>query len=171
MIVISIKGKTLKILLISVMVAAFSIGIYNYASYKTERDNPAMTAFLALPAIKVRGGAEVEIFDIKKGRVVETLPSDAAIQKKAREYLEGITEIYGKARPIPPRGYMIKIPLERTFVLNNRWMNNGVDEVVVIVPEKEAILYLMVFDDKNRPFFFIFEGNREELMKTFDFLQ
>ena len=76
---------------------------------------------------------QVEIFDIKQEQVVKTRPVTPAIEKEAKTYLTNITDLYRKASPIPKEGFMIKIPLEPAVQIQNQWMNEPVDQVIVVV--------------------------------------
>jgi hypothetical protein len=110
----------------------------------------------------------VEVLSIEHNRVIKTVPSNPTIQKEGEKYLNGITDIYRKFRVIPNEGYMIKIPLEPSVTIQNQWMNDLVNEVIIIVGEQEEP-YLMVFDDENSPRFFIFKGDIDVLLKTLNF--
>jgi hypothetical protein len=111
----------------------------------------------------------VELFDIQKDTVTETVPHNSKIQKAATEYLNGINQNYVKVNPIPKSGYMVRIPLEPPIQVKNKWINELVDEVIIILT-KEDQPYLMIFDDENNPHFFYFKGNTETLSQTFNTL-
>jgi hypothetical protein len=63
---------------------------------------------------------------------------------------------------------MVKIPLERSFPLENKWVNALIDEVIIIIPEDEKP-YLLIFDDENKPYFFTFETKIDTLLNTLSF--
>jgi hypothetical protein len=123
--------------------------------------------FLYCPSTHAHGIKNVELFDIQKDTVTQVVSSNTFFQKAAKDYLHGINGIYVKVRPIPNQGYMIKIPLEPSVQINNEWINDLVDEVIIIFTKDEKP-YLMVFDDENNPHFFHFQGNTDILVKTFN---
>ncbi|MBO9130751.1 hypothetical protein [Bacillus sp. 165] len=113
-------------------------------------------------------GKRVEIFDIKQKRVIQFVESSPDIQKEAERFLKGITDIYKKFDPIPAEGYMIRIPLEPSVMVQNQWMDALVNEVVVIFP-KEGTPFLLVFDDENTTYFFIFNEDTDALLRYLKF--
>jgi hypothetical protein len=123
--------------------------------------------FLYSPSNNAQGIKNVELFDIQKDSVTQVVPSNPFFQKAAKDYLNGINGIFVKVKPIPNQGYMIKIPLEPSIQINNEWINDLVDEVIIIFTKDETP-YLMVFDDENNPHFFHFQGNTNKLVKTFN---
>jgi hypothetical protein len=123
--------------------------------------------FLYSPSTNAQGIKNVEFFDIQKDSVTQIVPTSAVFQKAAEDYLKGINGIYVKVKPIPSQGYMVKIPLEPSVQINNEWINELVDEVIIIFTKEEPP-YLMVFDDENNPHFFHFQGNTDIIAKTFN---
>jgi hypothetical protein len=108
----------------------------------------------------------IEIFDINKGCVTKKFKSNPAIQKEVQNYLKRITSIYVKFKPIPDKGYMIKIPLKPSVRVKSEWLNDRIHQVIIIFPKQENP-YLLVLDDKSRPLFFNFEGNATEYFNTY----
>ncbi|MFC3882284.1 hypothetical protein ACFOU2_01565 [Bacillus songklensis] len=123
---------------------------------------------LFTPHVMAQNNKNVEVLNIEHNRVIKTVASNPAIQKEGEKYLNRITDIYRKFRVIPNEGYMIKIPLEPSVAIQNQWMNDLVNEVIIIVGEQEEP-YLMVFDDENNPRFFTFKGDIDVLLKALNF--
>ncbi|MCD4838876.1 hypothetical protein LRS37_08310 [Neobacillus sedimentimangrovi] len=124
--------------------------------------------FLFLSTNALAQTNQVEIFDIEKGKVVQLVPTSSEIQKEASTFLQGISGVYTKVRPIPEKGYMIKVPLEPSIMVDNQWFKGLVDEVVIIFPEQEKT-FLMVFDDENRLHFYHFDGNTDRFLNILHF--
>jgi hypothetical protein len=122
--------------------------------------------FLYSSSIHAQGIKNVELYDIQKDSVTQIVPTNAEFQKAAEDYLKGINGIYVKVKPIPNQGYMVKIPLEPSIQINNEWITEPFDEVIIIFTKEEPP-YLMVFDDENNPHFFHFQGNTDLIVKTF----
>ncbi|QOY35490.1 hypothetical protein AWH56_022845 [Anaerobacillus isosaccharinicus] len=108
------------------------------------------------------------IFNIEKDEIIKTVPTSSLVQKEIENYIVEINNVVRKFNPIPEKGYMIKIPLEPSIQIENKWMNALVDEAVLVIPEGEDP-YLLIFNDENNPFFFTFEGKIDELLKLLNF--
>ena len=121
--------------------------------------------FLASTSVSAESSLNIEIFDINKGGVVMRVPTNSFVQEEAKNNLQGITNVYGKFKPIPKEGYMIRIPLEPSIQLQNQWINQAVDQVIILFPVDEKP-FLLVLDDGGKPIFFSFEGKNEALLKT-----
>jgi hypothetical protein len=121
-----------------------------------------------VPNIFAQGTIQLELFNIQQGKVIQTAPSSTAIQQAAKGYLKNIDNIYVKLNPIPEKGVMIKIPLEQSVQIQNKWMNSLVDEIIII-SSKEENPYLLTFDDENHAHVFTFKGgNTDILLETFN---
>ncbi|MGN7296049.1 hypothetical protein [Ferdinandcohnia sp. SAFN-114] len=112
---------------------------------------------------------QIQILDIDQDKVIKTVQlTNADVQQEVEKFLKGITGVYAKYNPIPSNGYMVRIPLEPTIMIRNKWFDDLVDEVTIILPSQEDP-YLMLFNDENQPFFLTFEGNTEKLLEILDF--
>jgi hypothetical protein len=125
---------------------------------------------LLLSSTKVSAAlySNIEIFDINKGCVIKSMLSNQVIQKEVVSYIKGITSIYGKFKPIPKNGFMIKIYLNPSILVENKIINGVIDEVIIIFPQKEKP-FLMVFDDTSKPFFYRFDIKTDNLLKMLNF--
>jgi len=115
-----------------------------------------------------RSGRHIEIFDVCKGSVIKRIGLNSEIQGEAEKYLKSITGMYVRVKAIPDNGHIIKIPLEPPVKVQNKWLDEAVDELFVILPE-ETTPYLLVLDDKGRPLFYTFEGNVNVLLDNLNF--
>lgn len=106
---------------------------------------------------------QIQIFDIDQDKVIKYVQLNTDVQQEVEKFLEGISGVYAKYNPIPNKGFMIRIPLEPNIMVRNKWFDDLVDEVTIILPSQENP-YLMIFDDENKPFFLTFEGNIENLL-------
>lgn len=124
--------------------------------------------FLFVAAVNVQAAAQIEIFDIYKGKVIKSLPAKEGIQKEINKMLSAVTGLYPELKPIPDKGYMVKVPLEPPINLKNQWLDDKVTEVIVIFPEYENP-HLMAFDSKSRTFFFTFKGSVDDFLTEIKF--
>ncbi|CAH2717616.1 hypothetical protein BACCIP111895_04832 [Neobacillus rhizosphaerae] len=111
---------------------------------------------------------QIQIIDIKKGKVIKNVQKNPDLQQEVEKFLEGITGVYVKLNPYPNNGFVIKIPLEPNVTVENQWFNDLLDEVMIIFPVQENP-YLLVFDNENQPYFFKFQGNTSKFLGLLNF--
>ncbi|MFP3886063.1 hypothetical protein U8V97_11350 [Priestia filamentosa] len=104
----------------------------------------------------------VEVFDLTQSKVVKITPTNKVLQKEAEKSIRSITLLSKKVSPLPRKGTLVRIPLDPAVSIKNEWMDDLVDEVIIIFGEREKPL-LMVFTDENRTLFFEFNYNPEEI--------
>jgi hypothetical protein len=118
--------------------------------------------------VNAQSNKNIELLDIEKNEIIKTTPTNSNIQLEAEKIINEIDCVVKKLEPIPDKGYMIKIPLEPSYQLENKWVNALIDEVIFIIPETEKP-FLLTFDDENNPWFFTFQTKIDKLLKTLDF--
>lgn len=99
---------------------------------------------------------------------MKSTPTNPKIQLEAKKIIKEVDDVLKKMNPFPDKGYMVKIPLEPSYQLENKWVNALIDEVIIIIPEDEKP-YLLIFDDENNSYFFTFETKIDTLLNTLDF--
>ncbi|RAS74349.1 hypothetical protein [Priestia endophytica] len=104
----------------------------------------------------------VEVFDLTQSKVVKITPTNKVLQKEAEKSIRSITLLSKKVSPLPRKGALVRIPLDPAVSIRNEWMDDLVDEVIIIFSEREKPL-LMVFTDENRTLFFEFNYNPKEI--------
>ena len=123
---------------------------------------------LNLSIVNAQNNNLVELLDIEKDEVIKTTPTNANVQVETEKIIKEIDGIVKKFKPIPNKGYMIKIPLEPSYQLKNKWINDLIGEIIIIIPEEEDP-YLVTFDDENNPYFFTFDTKISALLNTLEF--
>lgn len=128
-----------------------------------------LTVFLAVFFFNVQtmAATKIEVFHINKGKVVDEVPVSEVIHKHVETILGGITDIYREFEPIPKNGHMVKIPLEPAIKVENEWLNENINEVILIFPEYENP-HIMVFNEENLPYFFLFNASVDGLITELD---
>ncbi|WP_010281266.1 hypothetical protein [Bacillus timonensis] len=111
---------------------------------------------------------QIQIFDINQAKVVKHVAINPNIHQEVETFLKNINGVYVKYNPIPAKGIMIRIPVEPTIMIRNKWFDDLVDEVTIIFPEQEKP-YLMLFDDENKPYFLTFKGNTAKILELMNF--
>ncbi|KYG31703.1 hypothetical protein ACU3L3_19865 [Priestia endophytica] len=104
----------------------------------------------------------VEVFDLTQSKVVKITPTNKVLQKEAEKSIRSITLLSKKVSPLPRKGALVRIPLDPAVSIRNEWMDDLVDEVIIIFGEREKPL-LMVFTDENRTLFFEYNYNPKEI--------
>ena len=107
---------------------------------------------------------QIEIFDIRKEKVVKTIKSNPRVQQEVRKYLNGITTVFAKINPVPSEGFMIKVPLEPSVTVKTPLYEGPVSETIIVFSGRDNP-YLLLFDNKNRLQAFNFRGNTANLLK------
>lgn len=113
---------------------------------------------------------KIEIFDSSKNEVIRQVKLSGKIQELIVTYLNELDGVYAKNNPIPDDCIAIKIPLDPTVKIQNKWLNASVDEVIIIVPKNEQS-FLIAFDDKDNVICFPFKENIDVLLKNLNIKQ
>jgi hypothetical protein len=115
----------------------------------------------SLHAEAATSGAEV--FDIKKGEVIQTIPNSNTLQNQARHWISSISGVAGSFKIEPTEGIAIKIPLTPPYNVTNNWIKGTVTEVVMFVG-KSTTYYptLLVFTKDNHFVAFHIQNHRLE---------
>lgn len=168
---ISLNKKLLKISIIIILIASLFCNYYNFTKnielsnkYRSlmcmanHIDDNNLISYVS--SIDISQNKNIEIFDIKKGEVVKKIESNENIQKEVSNILKQITGVYVKAKPFPNEGYIIRIPLSPPQKVENIWLKNddinSVVQVFILFPIDEDP-FLLILDEKYRPFFYNFD--------------
>jgi len=87
--------------------------------------------------VSAKSSTSIELFDIEKNEVIKVIPTNPEIQLEVEKIINEVDNIVKKLKPIPDKGYMIKIPLEPSLLLENQWVYARIDEVIIINPQVE----------------------------------
>jgi len=110
----------------------------------------------------------VEIFDPKQDKVVKLVRLNEDIHNMVTAWIKDVDGIYGKSNPITNDGYAIRVPLDPEVRIQNKFINELVNNVYIIIPENDAPFFI-IFDDENKLLCYPFKGNINELSKILDF--
>jgi hypothetical protein len=130
----------------------------------TEAPEEILTATNPNPEIS----DEVQIFDVEKGRIVKKLKICAPIQAEAEKILNSVTGLYVKVKPLPPKGYIVKIPINPPLMVQNQFINAPVDNIFIIFTETEPPI-LLLLDENGKPFVYNFSAKTDTLKKYLNF--
>lgn len=126
--------------------------------------------FIFPASIYAKDYNNIEIYDIKKDQLIKTVHSNSEIENLVISYLQGIDGIYAKLNPIPKEGYAIKVSLESPLVLQNEWINNIVDQAIIVLPKEEGPkAFFIIFEKEDKLMCFTFKGDVEVLLEKLQF--
>lgn len=113
---------------------------------------------------------DIEIYDIKRDKLIKTVQSNGEIENLVINYLQEIDGIYAKLNPIPKEGYAIKVPLKFPLILQNQHINSIVDETIIVLPKEEGIkAFFIIFEEGDKLMCFTFKGDIQVLLKRLHF--
>ncbi|KRE61917.1 hypothetical protein [Paenibacillus sp. Soil750] len=105
-------------------------------------------SFLFAQIVGASDGAEV--FDIKKGEIIQTIENSNSLQNQVKEWLTTANHNVGSLRVEPNDGIAIKITLMPPYKVNNDMIIGTVTEVVLFVsPSNTYFPTLLVFTKEN----------------------
>lgn len=110
----------------------------------------------------------IEIFDPQENKVIEKIEVTEEINDMVVNWIEKIEQVHPSINPIKDDGYAIKLPLNSAIEVKNKWLNATVGEVYLVVP-KEDPAFFVIFENKNKPMFFLFPGEIDELSDVLHF--
>lgn len=119
--------------------------------------------FMSVHAESIEEDQMIEIFDIEKNNVILRVQMNQTVQHDVDGLMGSIDGVVKQINPIPSHGFIVKIPLERNIMVDNEWLHDLVDEVMIFYSEKDEP-YLLVFDQENSSYFFTFKGNAVDLL-------
>lgn len=112
-------------------------------------------------------GNNIEVFDIKQGKIIKYAPNTEAIQKEVRQFISTIKGLSPSVRIEPRDGMAYKIPVQPPLNYQGKWFSTIIDEVFLMVGTKEEPR-LLVFDDENKPYVFEFKHDVNGFLKLME---
>ncbi|MDF2962805.1 MAG: hypothetical protein K0S39_4540 [Paenibacillus sp.] len=107
-----------------------------------------VTSLFFVQTVQASNGAEV--FDIKKGEIVQTIQNSQALQNQVKDWLSSASGIVSSFNVEPNDGLAIKIPLVPPYEIHNDLVNGTVTEVVMFI-SRSSTYYptLLIFTKEN----------------------
>lgn len=133
---------------------AYASPSYNYevseeAAFIVEDD-------FSLPAalvVEQNNTNSVQVFDVKKGKVVLTTENNEQFQKFAHQWLKGIKSFAPEVQPDMTATYIFRIPMNPPATLQIGSTNLHVAEIFMFYyADKEPLL--LIFDENKKPYLF-----------------
>ncbi|WP_338551663.1 hypothetical protein [Paenibacillus sp. KS-LC4] len=106
----------------------------------------------------------VQVFDVKAGKVVLTVPNDKNYQKMAKSWLGSVTGLAPQLTNDNTCTYVYRVPLAEPYKLSTNNLSLQVKEVFLFVCAGKAP-QLLVFDDQRRPLLLLFKEDIAAFIK------
>jgi hypothetical protein len=98
----------------------------------------------------VQASDGAEVFDIKKGEIVQTIKNSQSLQNQVKEWLSSTSGIAGALKIEPNDGIAIKIPLIPPYKIHNELVKGTVTEVVMFIGRSSTYYpTLLIFTKEN----------------------
>lgn len=99
---------------------------------------------------------QIEVMNVKQGKVIKHVPNSEAIQKEVRQFISTIKGLSPSLRIEPRDGMAYKIPVQPPIHYEGKWFSTIIDELFLLVGTHEEPR-LLLFDDENRPYVMLFK--------------
>jgi len=106
----------------------------------------------------------IQIFDIKSGKIIKTVPNDAEIQKFTNELISSITGLAPEIAPDNEAKYIIRIPITTPRQIKVGQTNLLINELFLFYYTTDHSI-LLVFDENKKPFLLHYDSDITPLIK------
>jgi hypothetical protein len=100
----------------------------------------------------------VQVFDVAAGKVIKTIPNDAAYQSFAASWIGSITGLAPQMTSDETCSYVYRVPLEKAVTIKTGDVKVSSDDLFLFYCKDKPPL-LLVFDEKRRPYLFLFKAD------------
>lgn len=108
----------------------------------------------------------IKVLDIETSTVIKEVPISSDIDGDVKEAIKSITKVTVQAKPVPKKGYLIKIPLTKSLKVKNKWFDDIVSEVLLLYnPSTKRQGKIILYNDENTPLFFDINYDFSSLFK------
>ncbi|OMF33803.1 hypothetical protein BK133_13510 [Paenibacillus sp. FSL H8-0548] len=106
----------------------------------------------------------VQVFDVAAGKVVKTIPNDAQFQTLAASWVGSITGLAPQVTNDESCSYVYRVPLEKAVTIKSNDISVVSDDLFLFNCKDKPPL-LLVFDEKRRPYLFLFKADIKPFIK------
>lgn len=107
---------------------------------------------------------EVERFDVKKGAVIDRVPSSPELQAEAAALIQSLGEANGLVRADPKSGTVLRIPLAPSIEIRKPGFFALATEMFLFLPDGQDP-YMLLFSEENEPRIFGVNHPVDRLLK------
>ncbi|MFL0245643.1 hypothetical protein [Candidatus Clostridium stratigraminis] len=125
---------------------------------------------MLLPSIPsfAMGSPCADIIDTKQNIVIKSVQVNSEINNIVSSWVNSIDNFCGKISPLTVEGYKVRVTLNPPVEMHKKSLTAKVNEVYIIVPQNKPP-FLIIYEDKNKPSYFKFHGNIDNLSKALGF--
>ncbi len=130
----------------------------------------AFMCLLTVPSSALAAASEepdmkpVQVFDVKAGKVVRTIPNDAEYQQYAQGWLKSVTGLSPKVRPDEKCGFVYRVPLRQPYPLQVDKLSFSVSDVFLFYCKGSEPI-LLVFDEARRPYLLTIQADLKPFLR------
>lgn len=106
----------------------------------------------------------VQVFDVAAGKVIKTIPNDAEFQTLAASWISSITGPAPQITTDDSCSYVYRVPLQKSVSIKVNDITVGFDDLFLFYCKDKPPL-LLVFDEKRRPYLFLFKADINPFIK------
>ncbi|RJX38491.1 hypothetical protein D3P09_20825 [Paenibacillus pinisoli] len=106
----------------------------------------------------------VQVFDVAAGRVVSTLPNDKKFQKMALSWTESVTRLAPQMTAGQSCSYVYRVPLAKPATVQSGDVKISTSDLFLFYCKGEEPM-LLVFDERRKPYLFLFKADIEPFIK------
>ncbi|MFC0270653.1 hypothetical protein ACFFIX_04205 [Metabacillus herbersteinensis] len=122
-----------------------------------------------LVSISVQATEPIKVMDIESGEIIKEKAMTETLEKEVLSIIKSITTITIEANPVPKKGYLVKVPLTKSFKVKNKWFDEIVNEVIIVYsPATNVPQKIILFTDENKPMFFDVKNDLTQLLKELE---
>ncbi|MFX3633432.1 MAG: hypothetical protein ACE3L7_24085 [Candidatus Pristimantibacillus sp.] len=106
----------------------------------------------------------VQVFDVKAGKVIKSVPNDKEFQEQANSWLGSITNLAPQLKNDESCSYVYRIPLEKPVTIAITGNRIAAQDVFLFNCADKPPL-LLVFDEQRKPYLFQFKADIKPFIK------
>ncbi|MUT65426.1 hypothetical protein [Paenibacillus sp. NEAU-GSW1] len=100
----------------------------------------------------------VQVFDVKAGKVIKSVPNDKDFQRFANDWISSVTGLAPQLTNDDSCSYVYRIPLEKPVTIKVNGINVAAEDVFLFNCDQKPPL-LLVFDEQRRPYLLLFSAD------------
>ncbi|MFF2089960.1 hypothetical protein [Paenibacillus sp. NPDC058174] len=100
----------------------------------------------------------VQVFDVKAGKVVKSVPNDKQFQSFAHSWIGSVTGLAPQLKNDDTCSYVYRIPLEKPATIKVNGIKVAAEDVFLFYCDDKPPL-LLVFDEQRRPYLLLFSAD------------
>lgn len=105
----------------------------------------------------------VQLFDVKAGKVIKSMPNDEQFQTMARGFLSTVTGLAPQIAPDKNCSYVYRIPLNESYALKVGELSIQTNDVFIFYCQNSKPI-ILCFNEQRKPFVLEFQSDLTPLL-------